>query len=77
MSPAPPAAASDALSSSVSLIRALKSGTLSSAAKVDLASRAWLDTALYVPGKRDALLEWVLSDMSSSGKGKAKATSNE
>lgn len=66
----------DPLSSSATLIRALKSPGLSSTEKVNLALQAWTNEDLYVPGKREVLLEWVVADMSGAGKGKGKEKSD-
>lgn len=72
----PTPAAVDPLSSSATLIRALKTAGLSSERKVELALSAWTKDDLYVPGKREVLLEWVVADMSGVGKGKGKEKSD-
>lgn len=66
----------DPLSSSATLIRALKTPGLSSLEKVKLALSAWGKDDLYVPGKREVLLEWVVADMTGAGKGKGKEKSD-
>ena len=66
----------EALTSSATLIRALKSPGMSSTDKVELARQAWTNESLYVPGKREVLLEWVVSDMTGVGKGKGKEKSD-
>ena len=70
--PTPTTTAADALTSSATLIRALKTPGMSSTDKVELARQAWTTEALYVPGKREVLLEWVVADMTGTGKGKGK-----
>jgi hypothetical protein len=66
----------EALTSSATLIRALKSPGMSSVDKVELARQAWTNDLLYVPGKREVLLEWVVADMTGVGKGKGKEKSD-
>lgn len=74
--PTPTITAAEALTSSATLIRALKSPGMSSTDKVELARQAWINEDLYVPGKREVLLEWVVADMSGAGKGKGKEKSD-
>jgi hypothetical protein len=65
----------DPLSSSASLIRTLKSPGLPARDKVALALAGWLKEDLYVPGKRDVLLDWLTTEMAATGggpKGKGK-----
>lgn len=76
-----PPAEADPLTSSAALIRALKTNGLDVDAKVTLAAAAWRKADLYIPGKREVLLEWLLAEMTSSGrvakgKGKEKEQAN-
>lgn len=73
----------DPLANSASLIRTLKSPGLSSSDKVILAQQAWHKHDLYVPAKREVLLDWLVSIMVPAGgtapvkgKGKGKETSS-
>lgn len=59
IAPAP----SDPLSSAAALIRSLKSPTLSSSAKIDIALAAWSKEDLYIPAKRGLFMDWAVGVM--------------
>ncbi|CDZ96344.1 Nucleolar 27S pre-rRNA processing, Urb2/Npa2, C-terminal [Phaffia rhodozyma] len=57
------------LTSSATLVRTLKSNTVSSTDKIRLATLAWFDAKLYLPAKREVLMEWLTADMTATKQG--------
>ncbi|KAG8881952.1 hypothetical protein FRB98_004048 [Tulasnella sp. 332] len=55
---------SNPLSSSHAFIRALKSKDEDEGAKIDIATAAWNDTTLYIPGKNVVLVDWIFQQLS-------------